>query len=113
MVAASLFAGLARSQAISFCTDEVCNDCPVAPGECFQHIIQIVPRLTSRLRYTGQAVGYPLCNIYDSKTVIGDYGFETAAGLANFLLADMTKIDSFTEAGSPTWMFPSLTKAAR
>ena len=57
--AAALLTELSTAQLLSFCLDNKCGNCPVAPG---------------------QAVGYPLCNIYDSSTVLGNNGFNGTTG---------------------------------
>ncbi|KAJ4294363.1 hypothetical protein N0V90_008053 [Kalmusia sp. IMI 367209] len=57
--AAALITKLSSAQLLTFCKDNQCGDCPVAPG---------------------QAVGYPLCNIYNTETVLGDNGFQGVAG---------------------------------
>src|SRR5262245_4484421 len=64
---------------LSFCKDNQCGTCPVAPGH---------------------TVGYPLCNVSISEPVFGDFGFGVVAGvLVSRSFSDPSRIE-LTSSGA-------------
>lgn len=57
---------LTAGQAVSWCKEEGCDDCPSS--------------------LTSSGPGYPECVVYDSKTVFGGQGFKEGTGAVDFLV---------------------------